>query len=174
MKLGVQERARRIGTFRFLEVRLMETAAAWTPTTPEMEAKVMFGRHIWDFAQHADALGRRTFELRRPAQESVPPAEAYVRFLNEVLALEPTTARLAGLYDGLLPGIQRRYELYRGEVDPILDAPSLVIIERILGDLVRQREEAGALRRELSLEAGQGGPILARERGLDLLSPAAP
>ena len=29
----------------------------------------MFGRHIWDFAQHADALGRRTFELRQPAQQ---------------------------------------------------------------------------------------------------------
>ena len=40
-------------------VALMEIAAAWTPTTPEMEVKVLLGRHIWDFAQHADALGKR-------------------------------------------------------------------------------------------------------------------
>ena len=68
----------------------METAAAWTPTTPEMEAKVMFGRHIWDFAQHADALGKRMFELRQPPQHSVPPSVAYVALLDEVLAVEDT------------------------------------------------------------------------------------
>ena len=60
MSLSVALRAQRIATFRFVEVRLMEIAAAWTPTTPEMEVKVLLGRHIWDFAQHADALGKRS------------------------------------------------------------------------------------------------------------------
>ena len=46
--LSVPDRAAAIATFRFIEVKLMELVATWTPSTPEMEAKVMFGRHIWD------------------------------------------------------------------------------------------------------------------------------
>ena len=173
MTLGVQERARRIGTFRYVAVRLMETAAAWTPTTPEMEAKVMFGRHIWDFAQHADALGKRMFELRQPLQHSVPSSPQYAALLDEVLAIDDTAGRLAALYDVLLPGVQRRYEAYQAEVDPVVDAPSLVIVERILTDLRRQRADASALRRELGLSAPAPQALAARESTLELLAAAA-
>ena len=173
MSLAVHERARSIGTFRFLEVRLMETASAWTPTTPEMEVKVMFGRHIWDFAQHADALGRRMFELRQPAQQSLPPAPAYLTLLDDVLALSGTAERLASLYDVLLPGVQLRYERYATEVDAILDAPSLVIIERILADASRQRAEAGELRRELGLPAAPTDTLARREGELELVATPA-
>jgi hypothetical protein len=173
MSLGVQERARRIGTFRFVEVRLMETAAAWTPTTPEMEAKVMFGRHIWDFAQHADALGKRMFELRQPLQHSVPASPAYAALLDEVLAIDDTAGRLAALYDVLLPGVQRRYEAYQAEVDVVVDAPSLVIVERILSDLRRQRADVSALRRELGLPPPASHPLVARESALPLLGASA-
>jgi hypothetical protein len=172
MTLGVQERARRIGTFRFLEVRLMETVAAWTPTTPEMEAKVMFGRHIWDFAQHADALGKRMFELRQPPQHSLPPSVAYAALLDELLSVDDTSGRLAALYDVLLPGVQRRYEAYVAAVDAVVDAPSLVIVERILLDLRRQRADADALRRELGLAAPPAHPLAALEGALELLGPA--
>jgi hypothetical protein len=173
MSLSVQERARRIGTFRFLEVRLMEMAAAWTPTTPEMEAKVMLGRHVWDFAQHADALGKRMFELRQAAQHSVPPSSGYVAFLDDVLALEGTQARLSALYDVVLPGVERRYESYRALVDSIVDAPSLVIVERILVDLRRQRAQADQLRAQLGLGRPAPDPLLAREGGLELLAAGA-
>jgi hypothetical protein len=173
MTLGVPERARHVGTFRFLAVRLMETAAAWTPTTPEMEVKVMFGRHIWDFAQHADALGRRTFELRQRAQQSFPPSDAYTALLDEVLAVEGTAARLAAFYDGLLPAVRRRYEDYVAAVDDVVDQPTLVIVERILADLRRQQEEAQAVRRALGLATPGAESVLTRERALPLLSAAS-
>jgi hypothetical protein len=174
MILGVQERARRIGTFRSLEVRLMETVAAWTPTTPEMEAKVMFGRHIWDFAQHADALGKRMFELRQPVQHSVPPSVAYAALLDELLAVDDTAGRLTALYDVLLPGVQRRYEAYVAQVDPVVDAPSLVIVERILLDLRRQRADAAQLRLELGLAPPPSHPLAALEGALELLGAPLP
>lgn len=174
MSLSVSERARRIATFRSLEVRLMEIVAAWTPTTPEMEAKVMFGRHIWDFAQHADALGKRAFELRQPPQRSLPPSESYVRLLEDILGLEETPDRLAALYDAVLPGLERRYARYAGEADAVLDAPSLVVIEGILRDTARQRAEADALRRELGLPCPPLEPLRSRESSLELLAVSQP
>lgn len=151
MPMTVAERAQTIATFRFIEVRLMEIAAAWVPTTPEMEVKVLLGKHIWDFAQHADALGRRTFELRLPEQFSQRPSDEYVRILAELEAIEETPRRLAALYDGILPGIERRCARYVEQTDTLLDAPSVVILERILHDLMRQRRETDDLRRELRL-----------------------
>lgn len=173
MSLSVAERARRIATFRFVEVRLMEIAAAWTPTTPEMEVKVLLGRHIWDFAQHADALGKRTFELRQPAQHSLRPVEPYVRLLDEVAASAATAERLGALYDAVLPGLERRYRRYLEEADAILDAPSLVVLERILLDLARQRGEADALRRELELPAFPSTPLCERLGALGEIVAAA-
>jgi len=149
--MTVTERAQTIATFRFIEVRLMELAAAWTPATPEMEVKVLLGRHIWDFAQHADALGKRTFELRLPEQHSRKPADACLRQLDAMGGIRETPHRLAALYDVILPGLERRYRRYVEQVDPVLDGPSVAIIERILHDLARQRREAQALRGELGL-----------------------
>jgi len=172
MSLSVADRAQRIATFRFVEVRLMEIAAAWTPTTPEMEVKVLLGRHIWDFAQHADALGKRTFELRERLHHSRPPTAGYQRLLDDVLRLEDTALRLAALYDAVLPGLARRYETYLEEADPVLDAPSFVIVDRILSDLRRQRADAQELRRELGLAAAVPGDLGRREGVIELLDSA--
>jgi hypothetical protein len=173
LSLDVRERGRHVATFRFVFVRLMETAAAWTPTTPEMEAKVLFGRHIWDFAQHADALGKRTFELRLPAQHSLPPAAGFDAALRELAALTGTAERLGGLYDRVLPDLERRLRAYLAAVDRLLDGPSVVICERILADVARQRSEADDLRRTLGMAAAScealaraldaSGPLVADE-----------
>lgn len=149
MALTVHDRARAIGMFRFIEVKLMEMSAAWTPTTPEMEAKVMFGRHIFDFAQHADALGKRTFELRQPLQHSVTPEEQFVSLLNVTASTEGTFERITALYDRLLPTLECRYREYVSSTDNVLDEPSILIIDRILVDVTRQREDAKELRAEL-------------------------
>ena len=174
MSLSVTERGRRIATFRFVAVRLMETAAAWTPTTPEMEVKVLLGRHIWDFAQHADALGRRTFELRLPAQHSQPPGEAYLAVLDEVRGLPGTAERLAALYDVVLPGLDRRLADYAREADLIVDEPSLLIVERIRTDVARQRADAGRVRDELGLPVPPLPPLRAREEAAAVLGAGAP
>jgi len=159
MTLSVDARARAIATFRFVEVRLMEIVAAWTPTTPEMEVKVMLGRHIWEFSQHADALGKRTFELRHPEQWSLEPVEPFRQLLEEVAGIADTAGRLAGLYDGILPGLERRYRAYIEATDHLLDAPSVVIIERILPELSRQRTDALRVREELRLSSPGGALV---------------
>jgi hypothetical protein len=42
-----RDRADTIATFRWVSVHLMEMLARWVPSTPELEVKILFGRHIW-------------------------------------------------------------------------------------------------------------------------------
>jgi hypothetical protein len=166
MTATVNSRARALATFRFVSVWLMETSARWTPTTPEMEAKVMFGRHIWDFAQMADSLGKRTFELRQPEHYTLKPTEAYCALLEAVRDAHSTSERIDALYSGVLPGLIDRYRRYLAATDPILDEPSIVIIDRFVRELERQRTDAVELKRELGLEPSIGTGIAARERAV--------
>jgi hypothetical protein len=166
MIVSVSERGRSVATFRYICVWMMETVARWTPITPEMEAKCMMGRHIWEFAQMADALGKRTFELRLPEQHSIAPVAAYDEFLKDVVKTSTTADRTAVFYDGVLPGIIARFKQYIAATDPILDEPSIVILQRNVTDLERQRIDAAELQRELKLSSGAAAAIATREKAI--------
>jgi hypothetical protein len=149
--MNVKQRAEAIGTFRYIEVRLMETAALWVPLTPEMEVKVLLGRHIFDFAQHADWLGKRAFELRQPEHFTRKANDAYTGLLDSLKEARSTGEKLSSLYDVILPGLIRRYEMYVANTDALLDAPSVLIMQRIATDLRRQIEDATQLRIHLDI-----------------------
>src|SRR2546428_4653348 len=117
-----------------------------------MEVKVMLGRHIWDFAQHADWLGKRTFELRQPEHYTRRPDDGYVGLLEQMKNAETVSERLTLLYDVVLTGLVRRYDRYLEATDKLLDGPSALIIERIIPELRRQMGEAQNLRKELAVK----------------------
>jgi hypothetical protein len=156
MPLTVKQRAETIATFRYIEVHLMETLARWTPSTPEMEVKVLFGRHVWETAQHADALGKRTYELRAPMHFTQKPNDEYLDFLTRLAAVEGAANRIHALYDVTLPALARRYQAYLDATDTLLDAPSVKVIQRILADMATMRADADALRREQPKLAAPG------------------
>jgi hypothetical protein len=149
MGLILREKAEYLATFRWLEVFLMETLAGWVPTTPEMEVKVLMGRHIWDAAQHADALGKRTFELRAPLHYTLAPLPPYLGMMNELASIEDTTGRIQAVYDVILPGLAARYRQYLQNSDSLLDEPSFRVIEGALNDYARMRRESEEVRAEL-------------------------
>lgn len=162
----VNERGRYISTFRYISVWMMETTARWTPITPQMEAKVVLGRHIWEYAQMADALGKRTFELRLPEQHSIEPVAAYDAVMKEVLKASTTADRIATFYDGFLPGFIARNKEYLSATDAILDEPSIVIIERNVQVMERQQVDAAGLQRELKLSSGAAAAMAAKEKAV--------
>jgi hypothetical protein len=129
--LSVRQRGETVATLRWIHVRLMETIASWVPTTPEMEVKLLFGTHVWDAAQHADALGKRTFELRMPLQHSLEPDEAYRQLLANLTQVSETAERLALIYDGVLVALAVRYRYYLDQTDTLLDAPTARILENL-------------------------------------------
>jgi hypothetical protein len=141
MTFSVQEKAEFLGAFRWMEVFLMETLAGWVPTTPEMEVKVLFGRHVWELAQNADGLGKRCFELRAPLHYTLKPLEGMVSFLEEVRSLEATGERIDAFYDVVAPAMMARYRGYLERTDALLDEPSVRVIERILSGYERMLRE---------------------------------
>jgi hypothetical protein len=177
--LTVKERAEFVATMRYVQVWLMETLAAWVPTTPEMEVKLLFGEHIWDVAQHADALGKRTFELRLPLQHSLRPADGYADLLVELARTGPTPERLAAVYDVMLPALTTRSRRYLDQTDALSDAPTVRILERHFADTARMIEAARALRQDLpalGLQARDWAEVLqAREAAIERIvaAPAA-
>lgn len=120
----------------------METLAAWVPTTPEMEVKILFGRHLWLLAQQADKLGRRTRELRAPLHFSRPPAAGYAMALEALAATRQTVSRLEGLYAIALPSLGNEYGRYLAQTDRLIDEPTVVILEDALRDIERMRGES--------------------------------
>lgn len=169
--LTVRERGETVATLRWIHVRLMETIAAWVPTTPEMEVKLLLGAHVWDVAQHADALGKRTFELRLPLQHSLDPNSSYKDLLARLAGVQPTAERVSVFYDGILVALASRFETYLSRTDRLLDAPTVRILEHIASEQQRMRREAHELVQDLKALAmaanEEAERLLREERAID-------
>jgi DNA-binding ferritin-like protein len=149
MGLTTRQKAEQLATFRHVQVFLMETLARWTPQTPEMEVKVLFGRHIWDLAQHADALGKRTYELRAPMHFTLVPSAEYSAVLKRFAGLSETKDKLQGFYEVMLPQLAAKLKAYIAATDTLQDEPSVRVLEGMLRDFDRMRREHESLLAEL-------------------------
>jgi hypothetical protein len=156
MGLTITQKADTLGTFRCVLVRLMETLAAWVPTSPEVEVKTLFGRHIWQLAQHADAIGNRTVELRAKLHYDRPPQPHYAAALRLVQEATRSGDRVAGFYQAVLPDLSSRFQEYLRNTDELLDAPTVEIIRRILADFDRMagdHQQVRAQRPDIAADA---------------------
>lgn len=149
--LSVQQRAESLGTFRWIAVRMMRQLAEWIPTTPEMEVKVLFGRHVWDCARHADAFGKRAFELRAPLHYTLQPAPACLEWYRAVGEGESAADRVAAMYDAAFPAIAARYRGYLAATDLLMDEPTVRLLESALADLERVQTDRARLLQGLAL-----------------------
>ncbi len=135
--LGVEATARRVRHYRYAEERMMRTLAGWIALTPELDVKLLLGRHVWDCAQHADLWGKRLPELRAPAQVSEPPNDAFVRFMDALESREKwgeTLERLTGIYRVLKPHLAETYARHLARANPVYEPPTRRILERCLAD----------------------------------------
>jgi 1,2-phenylacetyl-CoA epoxidase catalytic subunit len=135
--LGVEATARRVRHYRYAEERIMRVMAGWIALTPEVPAKLLLGRQVWDCAQHADQWGKRLPELRAPAQVSESPGPDFTRFLDTLEEREgwaETIERLAGVYRVLKPHLVAVYAAHLDRVNPVYEPPTRRILERCLAD----------------------------------------
>ena len=134
---SADESARLCRNYRYACERMTRIMAGWIALTPELSAKLLLGRHVWDNAQHADAWGRRLPELRAHAQESEPSSEAFVRLMNAIEAPEApgqSAERLAGIYRVLKPHLLAVYVDHRRRANPVYEPPTCRILDRCIED----------------------------------------
>jgi hypothetical protein len=125
---------------------MMRMLGGWIALTPELDAKLLFGRHVWDCAQHADLWGRRLPELRAPAQQSEPANDRVVALLDlvqETERPEQTVERVAAVYRVLKPHVATVYERHLAVANPVYEPPTRRILERCLAE-ERRHAAAGA------------------------------
>jgi hypothetical protein len=136
-QFSVTDSARRIRRYRYVEERVMRMLGGWIALTPELPAKLLMGRHVWDCAQHADAWGRRLPELRAPAQESEAPSEGVARLMDAIEDHDQpgqTPERLVSIYRIIKPQLLAAYERHLTEANAVYEPPTRRILERCIAD----------------------------------------
>src|SRR4030095_4068584 len=119
----------------------------WIALTPELDAKLLFGRHVWDCAQHADLWGRRLPELRASAQQSEPANDQIVALLTLIATAEgsgETVERITAIYRVLKPHLATVYERHLAVANPVYEPPTRRILARCVEE-ERRHAAAGAL-----------------------------
>ena len=139
--MNVKQRANSVGTLRFTSVFLMETLARWIPTTPEMEIKMLFSRHVWRMAQQADRLGRRARELRAPLHYTRAPRQQFMAALRQLAAVGDSIDRIDAFHAVALSTLAAAYRRYLAETDRLTDEPTVVICEQALTEIAAMQRE---------------------------------
>ena len=167
--LGVEVTARRVRHYRYAEERMMRVMAGWIALTPEVPAKLLLGRQVWDCAQHADLWGKRLPELRSPAQVSEPSGPGFVRFLDALESREAwgeTIERLTGIYRVLKPHLVAVYDSHLARANSVYEPPTRRILERCLSDERRHLMEGAAILDGLARTPTERARVTAWEREL--------
>jgi hypothetical protein len=115
----------------------MRILGGWIALTPELPVKLLFGRHVWDCAQHADLWGRRLPELRALAQQGEPPSEGFAHLVGLIDGLQApheTVARVVAVYRVLKPHLISAYETHLASANPVYEPPTRRILDRCLAE----------------------------------------
>jgi hypothetical protein len=147
---SVEESARIVRNYRYAVERMMRVLGGWLALTPELSAKLLMGRHVWDNAQHADLLGRRLPELRAHAQESEPASDGIRAFMDALESPETperTVERLVGVYRVLKPHLLASYERHLAAANGVYEPPTRRIFARCAED---ERRHIAAAERVLA------------------------
>ena len=133
----VEDSARLMRNYRYAVERMMRVLGGWLALTPELSAKLLMGRHVWDNAQHADAFGRRLPELRAHPQASEPSSPAFVTFMDALEspdAPSQTAERLTGVYRVLKPHLLATYARHLERANAVYEPPTRRILVRCIED----------------------------------------
>ena len=135
----VAESARRVGNYKWVELKTFEAMGGWVATVPELDVKMRLGTHCYKHAWHADLWHKRLPELREmnPDRLTVPANDAMVRFIDAVTepeAAELTIEKLVGLYRVLIPHKIAAYTYHLNSTSEITDAPTIRSLKHALAD----------------------------------------
>ena len=150
----VEETARRVGNYKWIEMRLFEALGGWVATVPELDVKMRLGTHCYQHAWHADLWHKRLPELREmnPDRLTVPANDEIVAFMDAVTGPEApgeTIEKLVGVYRVLIPHKIAAYTYHLNNTSTITDAPTIRSLKFILGDEIEDWRDGEMLLQSL-------------------------
>ena len=136
----LQDSARRLGNYRWFELRMFEVVGSWTASVPVLAAKALFGATAPHFAWHGELLGDRLPELRdmTPQNLTVAANEQLVTFVDALAtpASDAAIEQLVGLYRVVLPHLIATYSHHLDRCTPLADATVIRWLGIIVDDHV--------------------------------------
>ncbi len=174
----VEESARRVGNYRWTEIKLFEVLGGWVATVPELDVKMVLGRHCYHHAWHAELWTKRLPELREMNVERMtqPPNPEFVTFMDAVREPEAaglTIEKLVGVYRVLLPRKIAAYRYHVNGTSEITDAPTIRSLKFALQDEIEDWCDGEMLIQSLLDSAEKVERANARQRELEELIVAA-
>lgn len=175
---GVAESARRVGNYKWIEMRLFEALGGWVATVPELDVKLVLGRHCYHHAWHAELWNKRLPELREMNTERLtePPNDEMIAFVDAVRepeAPELTIEKLVGVYRVLIPRKIAAYTFHLNATSRITDAPTMRSLKFILQDEFDDWREGEMLLQSLITSSEEVDRAANRQRALEQLIVAA-
>ena len=150
----VEETARRVGNYKWVEMRLFEALGGWVATVPELDVKLKLGTHCYQHAWHAELWHKRLPELREmnPDRLTVPANDGVVALLNAVTepdAPGETIEKLVGVYRVLIPRKIAAYTYHLNNTSTVTDAPTIRSLRFALADEIEDWREGEMLLQSL-------------------------
>lgn len=135
----MEESARRVGHYKWIEMRLFEVLGGWVATVPELDVKLRLGTHCYHHAWHSELWHKRLPELREmnPERLTAPPNDELVAFVDAMTEPEGpdlTIEKLVGAYRVLIPAKIAAYTYHRNNTSTITDAPTIRSLDFALAD----------------------------------------
>ncbi len=138
-RFSVEETARRVGNYKWIEMRIFELLGGWVATVPELDIKLRLGMHCYHHSFHAELWHKRLPQLREmdPARLTLPPnaeLEAFVDVLADPDRTDDTLLKLVGFYRVLVPQLVGAYTFHRNNTASITDAPTMRALDLTIAD----------------------------------------
>ncbi|MBV8949956.1 MAG: hypothetical protein JOZ99_03710 [Actinobacteria bacterium] len=170
----VSESERRVGNYKWIEMRLFETLGGWVATIPELDVKMVLGRHCYHHAWHSELWHKRLPELRemnpdRLTQPANDELVAFVDALREPEAPELTIEKLVGVYRVLAPRLIAAYTYHLNATSSITDAPTMRSLRFALQDELDDWREGEMLLQSLIESADDVDRAARRQAELEAL-----
>jgi hypothetical protein len=144
----VDESAIRFSNYFHVLRELVHLSGGWLALEPELAVKYALGDHLHDDARTLTKIRRRLYELRTPSDYPGAPDAALAALLDRAAEAATPAAYRAIAYGELKPTLVAAVRLHLAALDPLLDEPSLRLLEQLLARQQRHLAElpAGAPR----------------------------
>jgi hypothetical protein len=164
----VDENAIRFSNYFHVLRELVHLSCGWLPLVPAFEDKLRLGDHIHDDARAVSKARRRLYELRHPSDYPGAPGDDLCVLLDAMNAAQTPAEYLAIAYGVVKPALARAMRIHIDALDPVVDEPSLRILEQIAA---RQERHAPASGGAAPSDLGRLPIRLRERRPLSILPP---